>query len=595
VITLIIVGTFLLYWVRLFYIQVIDDRYQISATNNAFRYKIQYPGRGLMYDRNEKLLVYNEPIYDLMVVPMQVDSSMNWKLLSKILEISLEDCQERLKKARKFSRYAASTFEKQISKEMYGRLQEYLYSFNGFYIQSRTLRRYPQAVAAHVLGSVGETDEGELKNNGYYRSGDYIGKSGLEKFYETDLRGKKGVNVVMVDVHNRERGSYKDGKYDSVSIPGSALYTTIDLVLQEYAEELMKNKRGSIVAIEPSTGEVLAYVSSPTYDPNLLVGRVRSQNYLKLLNDPSKPLFDRAIMASYPPGSIFKLAQALVGLQEGVITPSSGFTCDQSLIGCHNHPSAMSLQDGIKMSCNPYFYAVFRRILMQGKDNNRFIDSELGLEEWEEYMHGFGFGSKLGIDIANVKSGLIPGPKYYNKRHGKQRWAFSTIYSLSIGQGEIGLIPLQMANLAAIIANRGFYFTPHLVRSIGEDRHRPNIDTVRHKVGIDSIWFLPVVRGMYGAVNEAGGTARQARMENIAVCGKTGTAENPHGEDHAVFISFAPMDNPKIAISVFVENSGFGGTWSAPIASLIIEKYLTGEVKRVDLEKRMKNAVLNRP
>ncbi|MDR2557030.1 MAG: penicillin-binding protein 2 [Bacteroidales bacterium] len=592
IIIFIFIGAVALYWLRLFYIQIIDDKYNLYASNNAFRYKIQYPGRGLMYDRNGELLVYNEPIYDLMVVPMQVDSAMKWDLLSKILQLSSEECKNRLKQAKKFSRYAPSIFEKQISKEMYGQLQEYLSYFNGFYIQSRTLRRYPKPIAAHVLGSVGETDEIELSSNSYYQLGDYIGKSGLEKFYEEELRGKKGVNVVMVDVHNRERGSYKNGKYDSISIPGNALYTTLSISLQEYAEELMKNKRGSIIAIEPSTGEVLAYVSSPAYDPNLLVGRVRSTNYRKLLNDPSKPLFDRAIMAPYPPGSIFKLVHALIGLQEGVITPNFAFSCDKSLVDCHNHPSAMSVSEGIKMSCNPYFYGVFRKIVMQGKDKNSSNDSKLGLEEWKHYTTKFGLGTQLGLDIANVKSGLIPDSAYYNKRY-KSPWNFYTIYSIAIGQGEVGLIPLQMANLAVIMANRGFYYTPHLVRSIGENRHIPNIDTVRHWAGIDSVWFVPVVKGMYGVVHEPGGTARRARIDDIVVCGKTGTAQNPHGEDHAVFVGFAPMDNPQIAISVFIENSGFGGSWSAPIASLLIEKYLTGEVKRADLERQMREAVFN--
>ena len=592
IIVIIFVGVIVLYWLRLFYIQIIDDKYRVDASNNAFRYKIQYPGRGLMYDRNGELFVYNEQIYDLMVVPMQIEDDMNWDLLSRLLRLSPEECQDRLKKAKKFSRYAPSIFEKQISKEMYGQLQEYLHSFNGFYVQSRTLRRYPKPIAAHVLGNVGETDEKDLVANSYYRLGDYIGKSGLEKYYEEELRGKKGVNVVMVDVHNRERGSYKYGKYDSVAIPGTALHTTLSISLQEYAEELIKNKRGSIIAIEPSTGEVLAYVSSPAYDPNLLVGRVRSANYSELLNDPSKPLFDRAIMASYPPGSIFKLAHALIGLQEEVITPNFAFSCDKSLVDCHSHPSAVSVSEGIKMSCNPYFYGVFRKIIMQGKDKNSSADSKLGLEEWKNRITKFGFGTQLGIDIANVKSGLIPDSAYYNKRY-KGPWNFYTIYSVGIGQGEVGLIPLQMANLAAIIANRGFYRTPHLVRSVGDGGHTPKIDTAKHWAGVDSIWYVPVIKGMYGVVHEAGGTARRARIDDIVVCGKTGTAQNPHGEDHAVFIGFAPMDNPEIAVSVFIENSGFGGTWSAPLASLLIEKYLTGTVKRMDLERYIKEAVFN--
>lgn len=566
-----------IYWIRLFQLQILDNRYKIDAESNAIRNKVQYPGRGLIYDRNGEILVYNEAVYDLMIVPGQA-KDIDWALLAELLEITEDGARERYKKARAYSRYAHSVFEKQISKEVYGKLQEYLYRFPGFYVQSRTLRRYPKPIAAHVLGDVGEVSEKEIAQNPYYKMGDYIGKNGLEKYYEEQLRGHKGVKVVMVDVLNREKGSYKDGMFDTSAVAGDELYSTLDAALQEYAEELMRGKRGSIVAIEPATGEVLALVSAPTYDPNLLVGRIRSNNYAKLLGDEQKPLFNRALMAFYPPGSIFKLPQALIGMQEKVISPYSGFSCEKNLVGCHNHPDALCVADGVKMSCNPYFYQVFRRIIMRGKDPNRFVDSRLGLEKWDTLMRSFGFATRLGIDLTDVKAGLIPNAAYYDRYYGRNQWAFSTIYSLSIGQGEIGLIPLQMANLASIMANRGYYITPHLVRAVGESKVNPGIDTARHYTAIDRRYFDPVVEGMYGAVHLPNGTARRAKIDSVEVCGKTGTSQNPHGKDHAVFIGFAPKDNPKIAISVFLENSGFGGTWAAPTASLIIEKYLTGKV-----------------
>lgn len=576
-----------IYWVRLFQLQILDERYTIDARSNAIRNKVQYPGRGLILDRNGQIMVYNEAVYDLMVIPGQVEEA-DWALLADLLELDEEGVKERFKKARAYSRHAQSVFEKQISKETYGRLQEYLYRFPGFYVQSRTLRRYIRPVASHVLGDVGEVNESELRSDPYYQLGDYIGKSGLEKHYEKALRGRKGVKVVMVDVLNREKGSYKDGAFDTAAVAGEELYTTLDAGLQEYAEQLMQGKRGSIVAIEPATGEVLALVSAPTYDPNLLVGRIRSRNYGNLLSDVQKPLFNRALMAYYPPGSIFKLPQALIGLQEKVIVPGSGFACDKTLVGCHAHPDARSVAEGVMTSCNPYFYQVFRRIIMQGKDPNRFVDSRMGLEEWNRYIGSFGLGKRLEIDLPDVKSGFIPDAAYYDRYYGRNQWAFSTIYSLSIGQGEIGLIPLQMANLAAIMANRGYYITPHLVRAIGESKRKPDLDLEPHRLPIDRKYFEPVVEGMYGAVHFPGGTARRAWLDSIAVCGKTGTSENPHGEDHAVFIGFAPRENPRIAISVFLENSGFGGTWAAPMASLLIEKYLTGKVKRAQLERQVR-------
>lgn len=579
----------LVYWIRLFQLQILDERYTLDAQSNAIRHKVQYPGRGLILDRNGQILVYNEAVYDLMVVPGQVRvDSMDWNKLADLLEIDSLGARERYAKARSYSRYAPSVFEKQISKEVYGRLQEYMYQFPGFYVQSRSLRRYPKPIAAHVLGDVGEVSQEELKAAPFYKPGDYIGKSGLEKYYEEVLRGKKGVKVVMVDVLNREKGSYKDGMYDSLAQQGETLYTTLDADLQAYAEDLMQGKRGSVVAIEPGTGEVLALVSAPTYDPNLLVGRVRSRNYGNLMKDSQKPLFNRALMSYYPPGSIFKLPQALIGLQEGVISPYTGFSCDKSLIGCHEHPDAESLSEGIRMSCNPYFYQVFKRIIQQGKVPNIFEDSRIGLARWDEYMRSFGLGTRLAIDLLDVKGGYIPDTAFYDRFYGRKRWAFSTIYSLSIGQGEVSLVPLQMANLAAVMANRGYYVTPHLVRAVGDEGLGSGGDTVRHYALVDRRYFDPVVKGMYEAVHLPRGTARRAELPGVVVCGKTGTSENPHGEDHAVFIGFAPMDRPRIAVSVFLENSGFGGTWAAPLGSLLIERYLNGKVERKELESQVR-------
>ncbi|GHV72572.1 penicillin-binding protein 2 [Bacteroidia bacterium] len=584
-IIIIVALVFSVFVLRLFYLQVIDESYQVMANNNAFRNVVQYPTRGLIYDRNGELIVYNEAFYDLMVIPGQV-KAFDTAEFAQLIQLSVPECKKRLAAAKIHSRYAPSVFEKQISKETYGRLQERLYKYRGFYAQIRTLRKYPKSVAAHVLGYVGEVSPSMIEKDVYYKQGDYIGMSGLENFYENQLRGQKGQKIQIVDVKSQDKGSYMDGKYDVYAVPGQNLYSTLDLSLQELAEQLMQGKRGSVIAIEPATGEILALVSAPTYDPNLLVGRERSSNYHNLLNDPQKPLFDRALMAQYPPGSVFKLPQALIALKHHVITENTGFHCDKSLVGCHNHPDATNLREGVKMSCNPYFQQVYRRMIMQNIDPNRFIDSRKGLAMWEQDILSFGFGSRLEIDLPNTKSGLIPNVVYYDKIYGENQWAFSNFRSVSIGQGEVLLIPLQMANLAAIMANRGFYVTPHLCRKIGDNI--PNDEYAKiHLTTVDSSYFKEVVNGMYDAVYAPGGTAHRAQVENITVCGKTGTAENPHGKDHAVFIAFAPKDDPKIAISVIIENSGFGGTWASPIASLLIEQYFTGEVKRVQMKQQM--------
>ncbi len=572
---------------RLSMLQIFDKEYKEKAKNQSLRNITQYPARGLMYDRNGQLLVYNEAVYDLMVIPRMV-KNLDTNYFCQSLGITREDFEERMHKAYVYSPYSASIFMKQISKEEFGRWENILYKFKGFYISKRTLRLYSKPIAAHVLGYVGEVNEHDIETKPYYKRGDYIGKSGLEASYENQLRGIKGQKIMQVDVHNREIGSYMHGQFDTMAVEGMNLYTTLDADLQEYAEKMMANKRGCIVAIEPSTGEVLTLLSAPCYDPNMLVGRIRGKNFVKLNEDISKPLFNRALQAQYPPGSIFKVAQAMIALQLGVITPNTGFVCDK-VLGCHNHPSARSVAEAIKMSCNPYFYYTYRRVIQQGKYKNIYKDSRYGLTVWREYMLRFGFGQRLDIDLPNVKAGNIPDTSFYNKWYGKDGWAFRTIYSNSIGQGEVEVVPLQMANLAAIVANRGYYYTPHLVRYYGPDSTRNPIYYEKHETGINKSYFDIAARGMYDVVHGAGGTAHKAAVPGISVCGKTGTAEN-YGNDHSVFIAFAPMDNPKIAVAVYVENAqGGGGTWAAPIAGLIIEKYIKGEVERKDVEEYYMN------
>jgi penicillin-binding protein 2 len=590
----VILGIFLIigivFVLRLFYIQVIDESYKLSAKNQALQYVTEYPARGLVYDKNGELLVFNQAAYDLMVTPRLV-KEIDTIEFCKLLNISIEQFVERMKKATVYSRYKASSFEKQIPAEQFASISERLYKYPGFFEQKRTIRKYPMGVAGHVLGYVSEVDNNIIQRNPYYKRGDYIGVSGLEAYYEKELRGERGVTIYMKDVHNRIKGKYKDGKYDTLAVSGKDLITTIDLKLQAYGEKLMQNKKGSIVAIDPSTGEILAFISSPSYDPNTLVGRDRGKHFKALVqNDSLKPLFNRALMAPYPPGSIFKLVQSLIALQQGVITENTGFSCNKSFVGCHNHPMAGNLRQGVQFSCNPYFYMVFKRIVNQGKSGSIFKDTEIGLAEWEKHMESFGLGKRLEIDLPNIKSGRIPGVKYYDKIYGKGRWAFTTIYSISIGQGEVEVIPLQMANIAATIANRGYYITPHLVKAIGKEHYVLDEYKTKHFTTVDPKYFEVIADGMQRVVEEPGGTARRAKIDGITVCGKTGTAQNPHGEDHSVFIAFAPKDNPQIAISVFVENSGFGGTWAAPIASLLIEQYINGEVKRIKDEQRILEA-----
>ncbi len=585
VVRIIFIVVLVLFVGRLAMLQLFNSEYKEKAEQQSLRNITQYPARGFIYDRNGKLLVHNEAVYDLMVIPRMV-KDLDTNLFCKSLGITRDDFDERMLKARKYSPYSSSIFIKQISKEEYAKFENKMYRFKGFYISQRTLRIYDRPIAAQVLGYVGEVNDADLKRDSYYRMGDYIGKSGIEKSYEEVLRGVKGKKVMHVDVHSREIGPYRNGALDTLPIEGSNLYTTLDADLQAYAEDLMANKRGCVVAIEPSSGEVLAMVSAPTYDPNLLVGRIRGKNYVMLNTDIAKPMLNRALMGQYPPGSIFKVAQAMTALDLGVITPNTGFVCDKHP-GCHNHPSARSVREAIKMSCNPYFYQVYRRVIQQGKYKSIYKDSQYGLTVWHDYMLRFGFGQKLDIDLpkTGMSTGNIPDTAYYNRWYGKERWAFSTIYSNSIGQGEVTVVPIQMANLAAIVANHGWYITPHVVRFYGNDSIQDEKYKIHHETGIKKEYFDIAADGMFDVVHVAGGTARRARVDGLDICGKTGTAEN-YGNDHSVFIAFAPKNNPKIALAVYVENAqGGGGSWAAPIAGLIIEKYLNGEVKRKDVEK----------
>ncbi len=594
----IIIVVFVAIIVRLFYIQVIDSRYKLSASNNVLRYITQYPARGLVYDRNGELLVSNKAAYDLMIIPRQV-SPFDTTELCNVLSISKETLIASIREARIYSTFKPSILVKQLSSETYAVLQEKLYKYTGLYVQPRTLRSYPRKIAGHILGYVGEVDERTIKKHPYYQLGDYIGTSGLERSYEDELKGKKGVNVYLVDVHNRIKGNYSNGNFDTLATLGNDLTCTIDAKLQEYGEKLMVNKIGGIVAIEPKTGEVLAVISSPSYDPDLLVGRVRSANFRLLDSDTLKPLFNRAIMALYPPGSTFKIVNALIGLHEGVVRPETRYSCDGGYrvgrgVGCHHHPSPLNLIGSVQASCNTYYCNVFRNII----DNKKHGGVEGGFSNWKSHVESFGFGHRLNIDQPNELSGTVPSISFYDRYFRKGGWSSLTIISLSIGQGELGTTPLQMANLTASIANKGHYFTPHLVREvIGTDKNASRFKEPIYTT-IDSTWFKYIADGMDLAVNGlpgSGSTARIAAIPGITVCGKTGTAQNPHGNDHSVFIAYAPKENPKIAIAVYVENAGFGATWAAPIASLMIEKYLTDSIARPWMEQRLLDAnLLNR-
>jgi penicillin-binding protein 2 len=580
----------LIFTVRLFSLQVVNSSYKLSAESNTRRMEIVYPSRGLIYDRNGILIAHNLPAYDLKIAPYELEAFDSTELCN-ILGIDIKTLREGIRRVENNPAERFNPFIKQLSPETFGKLKEKQYMFPGFYFSRRFLRKYEREIAAHLLGYVGEVDSNLIKKEPYYELGDYYGVSGVEYSYEKYLRGEKGRRYKLIDVHGREQGSYKDGRYNTDAVMGSDLTITLDADVQSYAEMLMRNYKGSVVAIEPKTGEILVFVSAPSYNPTLLVGREREENYNMLKNDTLKPLFNHTIQALYPPGSTFKPINALIALQEHAVTLRTTYYCDLGYyargvhVGCHNHESPLDLVHSIQHSCNAYFCNLFRQTI----EDPDFDNVESAYNNWREHLLAFGFGRPLGIDLPYEKGGFIPKPSYYDRYYGSGRWNALTIISMAIGQGEILTTPLQLANLSAAIANKGYYYTPHVVKVIqGIDTldRRYRIPNYTH---IDTTWFTPVTEGMKLAINDFGGTATWVRHPDIIICGKTGTAENPHGKEHSVFMAFAPKDDPKIAISVYVEHGEWGATYAAPIASLVIEKYLTDSIapSRKWIEKRM--------
>lgn len=584
----------LIYIIRLFNLQVCDDRYKDFADSNAFLRKAQYPSRGLMFDRNGELVVYNQPAYDVMMIPRDVQE-FDTIDFCRTLNITREQFDKRLvdMKDRRinpgYSSYTPQKFITHLSAQDYGRLQEKLYRYPGFFIQKRILRQYNHISAANVLGNIREVSAKDIEKDDYYTAGDYCGDLGVEKSYEKYLRGQKGVEILIRDAHGRIQGKYEDGAHDIAPISGKNLKLSIDIELQKYAESLMVNKIGAVVAIEPQTGEILAMVSSPTYDPTMLVGRQRGTNYRKLVNDRLHPLFDRALMAAYPPGSTFKPGQGLILLQEGIVNLSTLYPCHKGFIsgglrvGCHAHGAPIPLKPALQTSCNAYFCWGFKAMIDK---RSKYGSSANAFEVWKNHLVSLGYGYRLGVDLPGESRGFIPNAKFYNKIYGEDRWSANTIISVSIGQGEILATPLQIANLCATIANRGWYVTPHVVKEI-QDTVMPQELLEKHHPDINKRYFDDVAEGMRMAVT--GGTCRLANLDSIEVCGKTGTAQNPHGKDHSAFMGFAPYHNPQIAVCVYVENAGFGATYGVPIGSLVIEKYLKGKIspERKHIEQRM--------
>ena len=584
---------------KIFYIQIIDDRYKIDASNNSMVYDIIYPTRGVIYDRNGKIIVGNKVAYDILVTPKEV-TEFDTLLLASVLEVEPDFIRSKMAEYRKNRRrigYQSVIMMKQLSAEKYMKFSEIQYKFPGFRGQVRSIRDYPFNAGGNLLGYVSEVDQSYISRHpGEYRPGDYAGKTGLEAAREADLKGEKGYHIYLRNSHNQIQTRYKDGEMDKEAIPGKDIVTTIDADLQQYGQLLMQNKVGSLVAIEPSTGEILTMVSSPGIDVEMLADI--GKHYKEIVSDPHKPMFNRAVQAPYPPGSVFKLVNGLIGLEEGVLKPEYTYPCNKGYyfgkhkLGCHAHRSPLDLEDAIMMSCNGYFCYVMRNIL----ENRKYGSQAEALDKWHDYVSSFGFGHKLGSDFPAELGGTIPTSNYYNKVYGKGGWKFTTVISISIGQGEIGVTPLQIANMCATVANRGYYYIPHIVKDSDslriDDKFRERQYTM-----VDTTNFKKVIKGMWKAVNSgfgSGGTASIAAVEGLDICGKTGTAQNPRGADNSVFICFAPMDNPKIAVAAYVENAGFGATWSAPIASLLVEKYLTGQIsdKRKPLEERMLNGDL---
>ncbi|AOW21655.1 penicillin-binding protein 2 [Urechidicola croceus] len=586
---------------RLFYLQILDNPYKTSQLNNAsIKSVYDYPERGYIYDRNGKLLVANQQSYDVMIIPNEV-KPLDTIEFCNLLKIDKENFLKQYHRAKIYSPRLPSVFLGHVSKEDYAYLQEKLFKYKGFYIQKRSIRNYPLKSAANVLGYISEVNENHIEKNGYYQQGELIGFHGVEKTYENTLRGIKGVKRIQKDRFNKEIGPFKNGIYDSLAIPGKDLTLSLDAVLQQYGEKLMTNKRGGIVAIEPSSGEILSLVTAPSYDPNLMVGRIRSKNSVRLFGDTiNKPMYDRGLKGAYPPGSPFKILTGLVGLQEGVIDETTAFTCHHGyrygkngFMGCHAHASRVQLNFGIYTSCNAYFANTYR-LLMDKYDTPRE-----GMNNWNKHIESFGLGNFLGYDLPIGQKGLIPDADYYDRWYPAKNWTSTYTLSNAIGQGEVLTSPIQLANMTAAIANRGFYYTPHIVKEIQGDTIDSKFKT-RHYTTIDKEYFEPIIQGLFDVFENPKGTAHSSRVKGIEICGKTGTAENYsviNGKrvkltDHSIFIAFAPKDNPKIALAVFVENGYWGSRWAGPIATLMIEKYLNGETSRKYLEDRMFNGSL---
>ena len=579
---------------KIFYIQIVNDKYKKDASNNSMVYNYVYPPRGVIYDRNGEILVGNEVCYDISVTPRDV-RPFDTLALAAALDTTADFIRERMAYYELYRTrigYQTLPFIKHITPENYIKFAEEAYRFPGFKAEVRSVRQYPFNAGGNLLGYISEVDADFIKEHPDYRSGDYVGKTGLEAAMEDKLRGVKGYHIYLRDSRNRLQSPYKDGEEDKPAEPGRDVVSTIDAHLQQYGQRLMEGKVGSVVAIEPSTGEILAMVSSPGIDVDVLsdIGK----HYAEIARNPRKPMFNRTVMASYPPGSVFKLINGLIGLQEGVLVPSDSYPCNHGFpyggnrrLGCHGHASPLNLLSAIATSCNGYFCYVFRNIL----DNRRYGSTAAAFDRWREYVLSFGFGRKLGSDFPSELGGNIPTSAFYNKVYGEGRWRFQTVISLSIGQGEIGATPLQIANLAATMANRGYYYIPHIVKDSEGVEIDPKYKERQYTL-VDTTHFKTCVEGMYMAVNgggSAGGTAFSARIPGLDVCGKTGTAQNPHGKDNSVFICFAPKDNPKIAVAAYVENAGFGATWALPVASLMLEKYINGEIssERKYLEDRL--------
>lgn len=578
--------------IRLFYLQVIDDTLKLKSDNNAIKKLYEYPERGYIYDRNNKLLVANQPSYDIMVIPKDVKDLDTTEFCS-LLNITKEDFIKKIEKAKVYSPRLPSVFLAQLNKKEYAAFQEMQRKFNGFYIQKRSLRDYQVAFGANVFGFITQVNEGIIAKNKYYNSGDLIGRQGVEESYEDILRGIKGIKYIQKDKYNRDIGSYKEGRFDTIAVQGKDITLTLDAELQKYGEELMINKRGGIVAIEPSTGEILALVTAPSYDPAILVGRQRSKNYTMLYHDSiAKPLYDRGLLAEYTPGSPFKILTGLVALQEEVIDENTSFVCHHGFsyapgrfMRCHDSGVSV-LHNGIYNSCNTYFASIYMKTI------NKFQSAPAGVDAWSNHLKSFGLGQFMGYDLPTGKKGSLPTSKTYKKMYPGWGWSSKTIVSNAIGQGEVLMTPIQLANMIATVANRGFYYTPHIIKKIKGGQIDKKF-TTKHMTTIDRKHFEPMISGLFDVYNL--GTAHGLNVEGIDICGKTGTAENYtkiNGkrvklQDHSIFVAFAPKDNPKIAIAVFVENGYWGSRWAGPITSLMIEKYIKRKITRKDLEKRM--------